>query len=132
MKKITNLQNEEPFIWLNVIVWDCASGIVFKLVLGWTDWSRYTGVVAIASLIGTLCGISIKEADDINHEKVKVLNPFRKKVWPGLLVASSIITIIDVFLACVLFDAEWKIVIGLAFITTWLACEISYVLSGRW
>lgn len=131
-KPHVDLEGKKMFIWLSAIVWTCLSGIIFKLILGRTDWMEYTAVVIFASLLGSFYGVALNAEDAPKDKKVELFNPFKKARWAKLLVASSVIVIIAVFYACVICDAEWKMVIILAFTVTWLTCEISYALYGIW
>lgn len=132
MKKESMQKDENAFIWINALVETCLAGIILKLVLGWTDGGVYTAVIAITSFLGAFYGVAIKVNDEKNGKKAKFLNPFRKAIWAELLVMNSVTTIVAVFYACVICNAEWKTVIILAFITTCLTSEIAYGLFPLW
>ncbi len=127
-----NLRGVLGFLILSIILECCLTAIFFKLLLGRSDWWCFSIVAIVPSFWGTVIGMTVKARDDNQFKKVKCLNFFERRIWFHLLSYSSVISILTVFVTSVIFNMEWITVTIVVFVTTWMTCETSYVLSVVW
>ncbi len=122
---------EEIFILLCTAIGCCIVGIFFKLVLRRTDWWIFTGIAIIPSLLGAIVGLAIKLSDNMEM-KIKLFNPFKRGTLRVLISMSLVLSIIMVFITCVIGNMEWWIVTSVVLIVSLLESELTYLLAPIW
>lgn len=125
------IYKEELYIGLCTFIGCCMVGILFKLVLGWTDWWIFVGIAIFPSFFGTIVGLKIKISDKM-ETKIKLFNPFKRGTLRILISMSLILSIIMVFITCVIGNMEWWIVTSLVLTVFLLVSELAYVLAPIW
>lgn len=131
-KNFKNLQGENCFIFLCVLLEVCLIGIVWKLVLGRTDYWEVIVTAIVPSIFGTIGGLLFKRNDDETFKEIKLFNPFRKRVLGNLIAISVLLSVLTIFVMGVVFDMQWRIVGLTSIVTTWVASWVAYVLSPIW
>lgn len=130
-ESIVAMNKEGIFILLCTVIGCCMVGIFFKLVLGRTDWWEFAGIAIFPSFLGTIVGLAIKISDNM-ETKIKLFNPFKRGPLRILISMSLILSIIMVFITCVIGNMEWWIVTSLVLTVSLLVSELTYVLTPIW
>lgn len=125
------MYKEEIFIVLCTVIGCCVVGIFFKLVLGRTDWWIFAGIAIIPSFLGTRVGLAIKLSDNVEM-KIKLFNPFKRGTLRILISMSLVLSIIMVFITCVIGNMEWWVVTSVVLIVYLLVSELTYLLAPIW